>query len=59
MQAERGDCVCGEDGGDLLIWSSGREAGGGQTDGLPPGEPAHRTSGMPSKVSHNYSHTSR
>ena len=64
MQAEREDCVCGEDGGcgrsgAPLIWSSGREAGGGQTDGSPPGEPAHRTAGMPTKVSHSYSHASR
>ena len=49
MQAEReGLCVRSEDGGcdrlgAPLIWSCescGREAGGGQTDGSPPGEPA-------------------
>ena len=64
---ERGLCVRSEDGGcgrsgAPLIWSSGscgREAGGGQTDGSPPGEPAHRTAGMPTKVSHSYSHASR
>ena len=52
MQVEREDYVCDKDGGcgrsgAPLIWSSGREAGGGRTAGSPPGEHAHRTPGMP------------
>ena len=30
-----------------------------KTDGSPPNEPTHQIAGMPTKVSHSYSHASR
>ena len=69
MQAEREDCVCVARMGvrplgrtinmELWeLWELWERGGGGQTDGSPPDEPMHRTAGMPTKVSQNYSHAS-
>lgn len=62
VREERGLCVwrgweCSRLGV-LLIWSSGREAGVGQTTCSPPGEPARWTYGIPTIISHSYCHAS-
>jgi hypothetical protein len=48
------DGVGGRGSGAPLIWSSGSEVGLGQRASSPPDEPAQRTAGTPTVISHSY-----